>query len=275
MNAYSAQGSGKGHFLANNRKCRAGASFSNEPDISGNIDSGRASPVTGIGRFDSFHVPDAITNSHTSFAHYAEVVITDKERIVFTDREIPGKVFGHFIDPDVVDCILQFTTTVLGAEYASFGNIHVTQTDVERSATFTPVTDKAFMRMPDKNTLEGFSPKCLYLRCIGRYRHTFRNLCITRQHCFTVCFNQAELTRHIGHYFRQRSNTLKMAKAGNIYPGLLTHIHYGLISFGRNLFTIYYNPGCCHPFFSLSTGNSMKHKNGIYYTIYFKNTYVG
>jgi hypothetical protein len=97
--------------------------------------------MTGISRFDSFHVSHIVANPHAPLTHYAEVVITDKEGIIFTYREIPGKVFGHFFDPDVVDSILQLAAAVLGTEHAAFGNIHVTKTDIERSAAFPPVTD--------------------------------------------------------------------------------------------------------------------------------------
>jgi len=199
-------------------------------------------------------MPHLVANSYTPFTHYAEVVITDKERIIFTHREIPGEVFGHFLDADVVDSILQLAATVLGAENTSLGNIHVTQTDIERSAAFPPVTDQARMRVPDENTLESFPAKFLYLRSIGFYRHALRNLSIARQSHLTVYFDQTKLACHIRHNLRQGCNPPVMAKAGNIYPGLLACIQYSPVSFYRKLFTVYYNPGCCHPFFSLSNG---------------------
>jgi hypothetical protein len=108
--------------------------------------------------------------------------------------------------------------------------------------------------MPDENTLESFPAKFLYLRCISFYRHALGNLSITGQFHLTVYFDQTELACHIRHNLRQGSNAPEMTKAGNIYPGLLACIQYSPVSFYRNLFTVYYNPGYCHPFFSLSNG---------------------
>jgi hypothetical protein len=54
---------------------------------------------------------------------------------------------GNFLQPYVIEYLLQFTAPVLGTKYAALGYGHITQTYIKSLAPLSAVADEADMRV--------------------------------------------------------------------------------------------------------------------------------
>ena len=119
-----------------------------------------------------------MANPDASSAKNTQVVISVKEGVIGFDGQCFGGVGKtDFINPDVVNNILEFAAPIVRTGNTTLGHVYATQADIKGPAPLAAPTDKAGMRMLGENELENAPAELLELRCVGLDYHAIAGWC--------------------------------------------------------------------------------------------------
>jgi hypothetical protein len=88
MNTHSPQNPGERHLLAYDGESSPWLPPPHSPDVAWDVNSSRASLVTGIGKLENVRLAYFGADTDASPAVDAEVIVTNEERTVLADRQL-------------------------------------------------------------------------------------------------------------------------------------------------------------------------------------------
>jgi hypothetical protein len=118
MYADPPQRAGERHSFSNHCQGSGWLAPSYQTKVSRDIDASRTGLVAGVSELYSLNPSYIIADTNTALTQDAEVIVTDEEGAVLTNRQFLGDIGQEILHSDIINNSLQFATGVSRADDA-------------------------------------------------------------------------------------------------------------------------------------------------------------